>query len=352
MTMELKVLENNQIFKWNYETAKSFVAESIKQYVGLVVSETNLADMEKTQREIASLRTQLQKFRLNVKKEMEKPYDAFELQVKELAGLIESAEKPIKDQLQKYEDNRKEAKRTECEKLIVSIAAELGLEEKYRNQIVIDEKWINRGSKIKAIKEDIQMRVVYFLDQQRADKETETFRQQKIEMAQFMVESLSKDLATPLTFKDVENKIESLNIGELRTYIENQVATRKEREERAAQLALEREEQNRIAEVARQEREEQARIERERKQAEFERNQSIHSENQIHIKHIERLAEVNKPPEPIVIKPTDKLYDAQFVAYGVNAEQIKKIGEFINGLEIEFKHSVKPAVVKEEEIDY
>lgn len=88
-------------------------------------------------------------------------------------------------------------------------------------------------------------------------------------MAKMMCEFLSKDLATPLIFEDVENKIESLNITELRTYIENQVATRKEREEIAVQQALEREEQKRIAEVARLEKEEQERIERERKQAEF-----------------------------------------------------------------------------------
>jgi hypothetical protein len=341
--MELKVLENNHSFQWNYEPAKDFITQSIKEYVGLVVSETNLADMEKTQKEIAGLRIRLQKFRLSVKKDMEKPYEAFELQVKELAGLIDSAEKPIKDQLQKYEDKRMEDKRTECQGLIVSVAAELGLEEKYRNQIVIDDRWINRGTKIKAIKEDIQMRAVYFLDQQKADKEAETFRQQKIEMAKFMIESLSKDLATPLTFSDVENKIESLNIGELKTYIESMVATRKEREERAAQIALEREEQKRIAEVERQEREEQARIERERKQAEFERNQSLCNESQTHIEHIERLAKVNEPPKPIEVKPTDKLYNAQFVVYGVTQEQINDIGEIIAHRNIEFKHAVKEA---------
>jgi hypothetical protein len=337
--MELKVIENNHSFEWNYEPAKAFVAESIKQYVGLVVSETNLADMEKTQKEIAGLRIRLQKFRLSVKKEMEKPYESFELQVKELAGLIDSAEKPIKDQLQKYEDKRVEDKRTECQGLIVSVAAELGLEEKYRNQIVIDDKWINRGSKIKAIKEDIQMRAVYFLDQQKADKEAETFRQQKIEMAKFMIESLSKDLATPLTFADIENKIESLNIGELKIYIENMVATRKEREERAAQIALEREEHKRIAEVSRQEKEEQARIERERKQAEFERNEKVIEQGRS--EHLEKLVAANKIPEPTEVKPTDKLYNAQFVVYGATREQLNGILTFIDKMKVEFKHAVK-----------
>ncbi|MBP2660323.1 MAG: hypothetical protein H6Q69_3355 [Firmicutes bacterium] len=331
MTIELKVLENNHSFKWNYEPAKAFVAESIKQYVGLVVSETNLADMEKTQKEIAGLRIRLQKFRLSVKKDMEKPYEAFELQVKELAGLIDSAEKPIKDQLQKYEDKRMEDKRTECQDLIITVAAELGLEEKYRNQIVIDDKWINRGSKIKSIKEDIQMRAVYFLDQQKADKEAETFRQQKIEMAKFMIESLSKDLATPLTFADVENKIESLNIGELREYIENQVATRKEREERAAQLALEREEAKRITEVARQEREaaEQAILAEQYKEQQ--------KEKEIASKFVPTFSQA------VAAAPNQPKYNAQFVAvaYDITVAQINEIKNLLEGKNLIVKVNTK-----------
>lgn len=359
--MELKVLENVQKLSWNFEDVKKELTSQIEKYTNLVVSETNLAEMEKTQKDIAGLRIRLQKFRLEVKKDFEKPFEEFEQQIKVLASLIESTEKPIKDQIQKYEDKRREAKRTECQDLIIAVAAKIGLEEKYRDQIVIDEKWINRGSKIKAIKEDIQMKVVYFLDQQKADKEAETFRQQKIEMAQFMIESLSKDLATPLTFADVENKIEYLNIGELRTYIENQVAARKEREERAAQQALERAERERIAEIARREKikqEELQRAERERVAEELKEQKRLEAEQQrialeaevtklreedSHKAHIEMLAKINEPPAPVEVKPTDKLYNAQFVLYGVNTDQIEKVGAFINSLMCEFKHAVKEA---------
>jgi hypothetical protein len=341
MTMELKVLEQVQKLTWNFEEVKKELTSHIEKYADLVVSETNLAEMEKTQKEIAGLRIRLQKFRLEVKKDFEKPFETFEQQIKALASLIESAEKPIKDQLEKYKDKRKDLKRAECNGLIISVATELGLEDKYRNQIIIDEKWINRGSKIKAIKEEIQMRAVYFLDQQKADKEAETFKQQKIEMAGFMIESLSKGLATPLAFADIENKIDALNIGELRTYIENQVATRKEREERAAQQALEREEQKRIAEIARQEREEQARIERERQRAEFERNEAVIRKGQA--EYIEQLAkEHNEPPAPVIVEPI-KLYNAQFVMYDVTLEQIELIKDYIELNGFNFKHAVKEA---------
>jgi hypothetical protein len=341
MTMELQVIKQEQVFEWNFEEVMQELTEDIKNYTDLVVSETNLADMEKTQKKIANLRIRLQKFRLAVKKDLEKPYKLFEMDFNKLTELVETTEKPIKDQIQKYEDNRKEAKRNECQEIIISESLKLGLEEKFSSQIVIDEKWLNRGSKIKAITEEIQGRICWFLDIQKQEKEAETFKQQKIEMAKFMIESLSAGLVTPLTFQDIENKIDSLNIGDLRTYIENQVAIRKEREERAKQVALEQEEQRRIAEVARQEREEQARIERERKQAEFKCNQSLVSGSQSHIEHVEKLAKINEPSAPITVKPTDKIYTAQFVVYGVTQEQINDIGELIAHRNIEFKHSVK-----------
>jgi hypothetical protein len=318
--MELKVIENVQKLTWNFEDVKKELTGYIEKYSNLVVSETNLADMEKTQKSIASTRINIQKFRMEVKRDFEKPFAVFDKQIKALTSLVESAEKPIKEQLQKYEDKRIDEKRAECESLIVSVSAELGLEDKYRDQIVIDEKWMNRGSKIKAIKEEIQMRVVYFLDQQKADKEAETFRQQKIEMAKFMIESLSKDLATPLTYIDIEHQVESLNICELKVYIENQVASRKEREDRAAHQAIEREEQKRIAELARQEREAQ---------------ESIKKESSSKVMPTFK--------QEVTATPKQPRYNAQFVAvaYDVTVEQITEIKNILEGKRLMVKVHTK-----------
>jgi hypothetical protein len=338
MTVELKVLENVQKLTWNFEDVKQRLTDDIKKYADLIVSETNLLDMEKTQKEIASLRIRLQKFKLAVKKDFEKPYEAFELQVKELASLIESAEKPIKDQIQKYEDDRREAKRIQCEKMICEISAELGLLEKYSSQIVVADKYLNRTQKVKDTKEDIQQKVCWFLDIQAKEIADEAARTEKISMAKMMCEFMSKELATPLTFEDVENKINSFNITELRTYIENQVTTRKEREERAAQLALEREEQKRIAELARQEREEQARKEQ--------------------LKRKEETAEQMKnigydiSPDNVVIVDTVKKepalpkFNAQFIAvsYGITEVQITEIKDFLESKNLQVvKVNVKDA---------
>jgi hypothetical protein len=192
---------------------------------------------------------------------------------------------------------------------------------------------------MKSIKEDIQMRVAYFLEQQRTDKEAETFKQQKIEMAQIMVDTLSVGLVTPLTFKDVERQVEQLNIAELKEYITNQVNSRKEREEKAAQQALERAEQERIAEVNRLEKVEQARI------AEAEKQTKIAEAQERQLQYIadQKAKETNEILEnELVGTPTPiELYNAQFVVYGVTDEQITAIVNLIKYKGIKYAVSVK-----------
>ena len=68
MALELTVLENIQKLTWNFEDIKKELTASIEKYSNLVVSETNLKEMESTGREIAGLRVKIGKFKTMVKK--------------------------------------------------------------------------------------------------------------------------------------------------------------------------------------------------------------------------------------------------------------------------------------------
>lgn len=56
----------------------------------------------------------------------------------------------------------------------------------------------------------------------------------------------------------------------------------------------------------------------------LERNQSLVSDNSSHLEHIEMLAKINEVPAKVEVKSTDKLYNAQFVAYKITAIDIEK----------------------------
>lgn len=368
---ELRVIENTQKLVWTFDESKQYLEKQIKQYENLVVSATNLAEMEKTQREVASLRTKLNKFRLAVKKDLDKPYDKFKSQVDELLGLVADVELPIKDQIEKYELQRRKDKKEEIQQFIDKACEELKLFDKFRDQIVIDDRWMNRGQKIKDTQDEVYIKIGWLLDIQNKEIDAENFRLQKIEMAKFMCESLSKGLATPLTFAEIEHRLESFDIASMKSYIETEIASRKEREDRAAQAAIERAEQERLAEVARQEKAEQAaaqkaqaaieaaerarieaerqatlqqeRDERARQQAQFERNQGASgSKLQNREEHLEKLVVANKIPDKPV-KQESKLHNAQFVLYKVTMEEIETIKVALKDSNIEFKYAVKEA---------
>lgn len=243
--IEPKTLALVQQHEWNYEEMKSNLTAHIAKYANLVVTDQNLKSMEKTQKEIAGLRINLAKFRTKIKQELEKPFKVFDHQFKELTELVATVEKPIKDQLEIYEQKRREVKAVIVQEIINQASADLGLEEKYSSQIAIADTWLNRGTSKKAITEEVQLKVCWFLEIQQKDKSDEAFKQEKIEMAKFMCESLSVGLVTPLRFEEVESRLDSMDVIQLKKYITDEVARRKEREDRAAKLAMEQAEQKR-----------------------------------------------------------------------------------------------------------
>lgn len=236
--LEPKVTEQNLIFAWNFEALKAELTRIVEKYNGLVVTDETVEDSEKTHREIVSLRVGITKFKSKVKAELDKPYKVFDGQIKELLGIVDSVESPIVDQLQKYEDNRRTEKSANIKRYIAKLATDNCLDEKYVSQIVIADKWLNRTQKWSDTDNDIKEKFVFFLEMQKKEKESAAFRQEKIEMAKIMCETLSAGLATPLTFAEIENRVDSFDVTGLKEHIQKLVAERKEREQRAAQRAL------------------------------------------------------------------------------------------------------------------
>lgn len=294
--MELKVLENTHTFGWNFDDVAAALNQTTEQYVGLVVNDQNLADMEKTQREIASMRTKIVKFQRSVKADMEKPYKAFESQIKELLGMVESVERPIKDQIDKYEYNRRGAVSAQISNFANELAASMGLQEQYLKQFVIADKWTNRTQKWKDTESDVSMALAMLLDAQKRDIDDAFMRKQKEQMAAMLCETLSVGLINPVTFADIENRIDSLDLESLKANIEREVQKRREWEERAKAMAVPKQEV--------------------------------------------------KAPEPVAETKIVGDKNAQFVLYGVTMEQIEMVSKMLKGARIDFKLAVKDSVAK------
>jgi 5-hydroxyisourate hydrolase-like protein (transthyretin family) len=126
-TMELTVIKNVQEFEWNFAEIKDKLTEAIAKYNGLLVTEENLPEMEKTHREIAGLRIRVDKFRTDTKRQLSEPATKFDGEVKELLDIIRQAEVPIREQIIKYEADRVSKRQDELQEFAKSTAISMGV---------------------------------------------------------------------------------------------------------------------------------------------------------------------------------------------------------------------------------
>ncbi|MBS5937141.1 DUF1351 domain-containing protein [Clostridium sp.] len=203
--MDIQVNKQLPVITINFDEVKSNLVENMEKYKGLVVTEDSLKDCKATQKDLAGLRNKLDTYRKDVKKEMEKPIKDFEGQCKELIGLIEDVEKPIKLGIVEFDNKKKEEKRLKAQEIIANTVIALGLEKKYSEQLTVLDKYLNLSASAKSVVEDIEQRAAALKQQQNSDKAKAEMLKATIETT---LEGVNKSLKTPLEYENFEKYIE------------------------------------------------------------------------------------------------------------------------------------------------
>lgn len=175
----------------NYETLKETLKEKLKNYEGLVVTEQTLAGSKAAQKELASLRVSIDTYRKDKKKELEKPIKSFEAQCKELIALVDSVEKPIKDGIKVFDDQKREEKRQIALQLAAEVAEATGLNPRYADKLDVLDKYMNLTATAKAVREDLETRAFALKVEQ--DRE-----QERLDIIVSVLESENSRLKTKL----------------------------------------------------------------------------------------------------------------------------------------------------------
>lgn len=181
----------------NYEDLKAELEKNLESYRGLIVTEDTLAGSKAAQKELASLRVKVDTYRKDKKKEIEKPIKAFEAQCKELISLIESVEKPIKDGIKVFDDQKREEKRQQALELIDEVAKSCELNAKYAAKLDVLDKYMNLTATAKGVKEDLEIRAFALKVEQ--DRE-----QERLDIIQSVIDSENARISTKLSMKDFE----------------------------------------------------------------------------------------------------------------------------------------------------
>jgi hypothetical protein len=235
---ELKIISNIHKFEWNFAEIKQSLESKIEKYVGLVVNEENLKDMEVAQKEVVSIRTMVDGFRKSVKKEMEKPYKVFEGEIKELLQLVEKVEIPLKDQTLKYEQDRIAAKEVELNKFAQTTALNMGVRNNYFN-FVVDSQWTKRTAKEPAVRKEIVVLIEAMLESQRRADELEELEKQRVGLIEGQCKVHSASLKTPVVPSDVNHLLVGVTLTEIPGIIMAECQKRAEMEAKAAAPVVE-----------------------------------------------------------------------------------------------------------------
>ena len=148
--MEIVVSKiNSGSIVWNNEEVKTQLSSKLESMKNLVVTEENLKESQSLQKDLASLRIQIDSQRKRIKKELQKPVDDFDSACKELLAIVAEVEHPLKRQIEAFEESDRAARADRIKDKIAVKQAKWNLPEKYFLQVSVKDKWLNKTAKDK-----------------------------------------------------------------------------------------------------------------------------------------------------------------------------------------------------------
>lgn len=236
--IEPQILSADLNVTTNFEDVKKNLQIITEKYKGLVVTDQNQKDMEKTLREVVSLRTSIQKFEVNGKRKLRKPVDQFAEACKELLKIVNEAERPLREQLDAYEARRQEGVTKVILHKYEEMALDAGIREEFRSCEILS-KWMNKTAKLKDIYEDISRLVSEQATAQKQHDDLKELRNSRRELALLQIEKANRDyaLATPITKDFLTDKLLDTSAEIIKNTINEEALRRHEMDENARQVS-------------------------------------------------------------------------------------------------------------------
>lgn len=236
--IEPQILSADLNVTTNFEEVKQNLTAITEKYKGLVVTDQNQKDMEKTLREVVSLRTSIQKFEVNGKRKLRKPVDQFAEACKELLKIVNEAERPLREQLDAYEARRQEGVTKVILHKYEEMALDAGLREEFRSCDILS-KWMNKTAKLKDIYEDISRLVSEQATAQKQHDDLKELRNSRRELALLQIEKANRDyaLATPITEDFLTDELLDTSAEIIKNTINEEALRRHEMDENARQVS-------------------------------------------------------------------------------------------------------------------
>lgn len=236
--IEPQILSADLSITTNFEDVKNNLQTITEKYKGLVVTDQNQKDMEKTLREVVSLRTSIQKFEVNGKRKLRKPVDQFSEACKELLKIVNEAERPLREQLDAYEARRQEGVTKVILHKYEEMALDAGIREEFRSCDILS-KWMNKTAKLKDTYEDIARLVSEQATAQKQHDDLKELRNSRRELALLQIEKANRDyaLATHITEDFLTDELLDTSAEIIKNTINEEALRRHDMDENARQVS-------------------------------------------------------------------------------------------------------------------
>ncbi|MEA2036678.1 MAG: DUF1351 domain-containing protein [Nanoarchaeota archaeon] len=235
-TIGIKALKTTMpVIGFNESEIRDELIRLTEKYKGLVVTQETLKSCKTTQRELSSLRKQIDTYRKDIKREIKKPIDIFEGKCKDLINIVLEVENPIKESLVVFEEKRKEDQQLWVDDIVDEMIEKYQLGNKYSSRIIKEERFLNATITEKEVVDNIE-------SQAKLLKETQTKVKDRYEMIIATLKMHNKDLITPLTMSDFQwmaDKLETIDMDDALRGIDLRAKSQKATEEKAEQKARE-----------------------------------------------------------------------------------------------------------------
>jgi two-component sensor histidine kinase len=220
MNIDFEIKEQQlPVIQINFEQLKDNLLQTMSTYKGLIVTEDTLKDCKATQKELAGIRNKIDRYRKDVKTEMSKPIKEFEDKCKELIGLVQDAEQPIKEGIQFYDDARREEKRQSALNIIKEVIESQGLSEKYASELTVADKYMNLTANERDVREDVEQRAFLLKEKQHQEEEN-------LKIIQSIIDKENQSIKTKISLSDFTHLI---SMGMSTTQVIEEIQKRAER---------------------------------------------------------------------------------------------------------------------------
>lgn len=156
--MEFKVNDYQlpEVISCNYEELKAELTEKIKHYETLVYTDEQIKDAKTDRANLNKLATAIDNERKRIKAEYMKPYEAFEMQVKDLTAIVKKPVLIIDTQIKEFEAQQKESKKNDITAHFDAIKLNYENAQFVALSQIFKDSWLNASVSMKSIKDEIE----------------------------------------------------------------------------------------------------------------------------------------------------------------------------------------------------